>query len=218
MGNNKTTSAQERRTGTQHKGYESDLAAAERRLEALITLNAEFESENSGERRAPVSDLSAYSKTYSFLGLSLGVIPSTAFFIRIFSESPGGRVEPWVFILFGLVVLGSSVCGYFTGKLVGRIVAEIETFSWPLMIALLPFIGVTWGILAGGAGGVFIFLFGAIPGAVIGGAVGAFAMTVFTILHRLLSVDGELRGGKLPPLAMGVSALAAALILGFPLS
>ncbi len=126
--------------------------------------------------------------------------------------------ELWLLLLFSLVVLGSTVTGYFTGKIVGNIVAEIERFSWPLMIALLPFIGVTWGIIAGGAGGIFIFLFGAIPGAVIGGAVGAFALTLFTIAHRLLNEGGELRRGKLPPLAIGVSALAASIILGFPIS
>jgi hypothetical protein len=128
------------------------------------------------------------------------------------------EIELWLFLLFGLVVLGSSVCGFFTGKLVGKVVAEIEKFSWPLMIAVLPFIGITWGILAGGAGGAFVFVFGAIFGAVIGGAVGGFALTVFTVIHRLLGVNGEFEGGRLPPIAIGVSALAAAIILGFPVS
>lgn len=203
----------------------SDLETAEQRLNTLLLLNAEFDKLHQDEERANHSQGAAgmYNpvgsrNAFSILGLALGLLPPSGFFLRLVAEKGVDNGEGWVIGLFCLVVLASTLTGFLTGRLVGRIAAEVEEFSWPLMIAVLPFIGITWGILAGGAGGAFLFLIGAIPGAVIGAAVGCVALTAFTVVHRSLARGGEVERSHLIPLAFGVSGAIAAIFMGIPVS
>ena len=59
------------------------------------------------------------------------------------------------------------------------------------MILALPFLGLLWGIVSGGAGGIIVFIIGAFFGALLGGIVGSVALPAFTILHRSLK-KGEM--------------------------
>ncbi|QQS41789.1 MAG: hypothetical protein IPM63_02245 [Acidobacteriota bacterium] len=115
-----------------------------------------------------------------------------------------------------LVTSAAAAVGYFTGKIVGKIVRELDEFSLPARLAMLPFVGITWGILAGGAGGAVIFLFGAIPGAVIGAAAGFAALPAFALLHSALRKGEFIQRKHLYPSAIGVAATLAAMILGYP--
>ncbi len=82
------------------------------------------------------------------------------------------------------------------------------------MILALPFVGILWGILSGGAGGAVILLFGAIFGAILGGIVGSFALPVFTILHRLLKKGDQIERKHFLPLAFGITFIISAFMLG----
>lgn len=202
------------------EGVDTDVESAERRLRILEQLNASFAAEEGDLQRrsskAALADPVSIEQTYSVFGLTLGLIPPASFFARLLLD--GGRMNPgWAFlVLAALVILGASVTGYFTGRIVGKAISEVERLSWVEMLIALPFIGVTWGIAAGAAGGIFVFLFGAILGAVIGAGVGAFALTIFTIFHRLLKSGDNIERRHLYPLAVGISGITASIILGFP--
>ena len=82
------------------------------------------------------------------------------------------------------------------------------------MLLTLPFIGMLWGIMAGGAGGVFIFIVGAFAGAFFAAIIGSLAIPAFTIFHRLLKQGEMIEQNDFLPLAFGISLTISALILG----
>ncbi|NNE98413.1 MAG: hypothetical protein HKN25_05255, partial [Pyrinomonadaceae bacterium] len=75
-----------------------------------------------------------------------------------------------------------------------------------------------WGVLSGGAGGLFIFLIGAVFGAMIGGMVGSVGLSAFAILHRILKRGDLMSRDLFYPLAFGVTFAICALILGLTVS
>lgn len=184
---------------------------AERRLTRLIALNEEFERsarEDESRNRTIVNGID-FERTYAFLGLCLGLLPPAAFFLRFVFE--GGNFA--MLAIGSLVASFAALAGYFSGRTVGRVVRQLQDFSWPAMIAVLPFVGLLWGIVAGAAGGVFAFLFGAIPGAVIGGVVGFAALPVFAAIHRSVRVGEMIENRVLIPTAIGVAGAIAAAFL-----
>jgi hypothetical protein len=148
---------------------------------------------------------------YAYFGLMLGTFPPAAMFFR---EISLGRDGVGLFLLLIFVNFVCALTGYFSGKLIGRIVSEMETCSWSLMLLSLPFIGIFWGIMTGGAGGVFIFLIGAIFGAIFAAMVGSVALPAFTIFHRLLKKGEMIERNQFLPLAFGITFIITAFILG----
>jgi len=86
--------------------------------------------------------------------------------------------------------------------------------SWSYMLFSLPFVGMLWGILAGGAGGIIIFVIGAIFGAALGGAVGMAALPALAVFHRLLKKGDQLDRKHFLPIAFGIIFTISAFILG----
>jgi hypothetical protein len=154
-------------------------------------------------------------KTFSYFGLMLGTFPPAAIFIKFLTESPEFRIENlWVLGVIFIINIITATVGFFSGKLIGKMVRDVETYSWWLMLLLLPLIGMFWGVLAGGAGGVIVFLFGALFGGMFGAMVGGAALPVFAILHRLLKKGEAIEFKHFMPLAFGVTFTICAFILG----
>ncbi len=153
---------------------------------------------------------------FAYFGFLLGMFPPAALFGRFLYESNNiPQEEFWIIFLLLLVNIVSALVGYFSGKTIGKIVTELEKLSWHWMLLILPFLGLLWGIISGGAGGIFIFGIGAIFGAILGGLVGSVALPLFTIFHRLFK-RGEIIDKKLfLPLAFGITFIISAFILGF---
>lgn len=155
-------------------------------------------------------------KAFSYFGVLLGAIPPAAFFIRLFSDTRSWRSDDaWILGVVAIIVMISSTVGFFSGKLIGKIVRESEKMSWTKMILLLPLIGILWGVLSGGAGGIIIFVIGAIFGAMLGALVGSFALTSFAIFHRLLKRGDQIERKHFLPLAFGITFIISAFMLGF---
>ena len=93
-------------------------------------------------------------------------------------------------------------------------VAETEKWSWGGMLLIMPFIGILWGIMAGGAGGIFIFVVGAVFGAIIASMVGGIALPVFTIFHRWLKKGDVIDRNQFLPIALGITLIISAFIFG----
>ncbi len=150
-------------------------------------------------------------KTFSYLGLILGAFPPAAMFIRFAID---GRVEGWVFGVMLIINLISSVVGFFSGKVIAKAVRYFENLNWMTMILVLPFLGLLWGIGAGGAGGIIVFVIGAFFGAILGGIVGSVALPAFTILHRFLKKGEMIEFKHFLPIAFGITFTICGFILG----
>lgn len=209
-------------SGISLAGARSDAEFAQQRLDALLAANDEtarekslFRSEREKTEAALMENPLSAESAYAFFGLLLGTFPPLAMFIRFFAEKGILRVEDfWIVGVLAIINLIAATVGYFSGKLVGRIVRELEKSSWSYMLFSLPFIGILWGILAGGAGGVIVFVVGAFFGAALGAAVGAVALPAFTIFHRLLKRGDQLDRRHFLPLAFGIAFIISAFVLG----
>lgn len=155
-------------------------------------------------------------QAFGYFGILLGAFPPAALALRFIVEKRGifGSEDFWFLGVFAIVNLVSAIVGYFSGKSIGRIVRKTETFSWLAMILLLPFVGILWGIMAGGAGGAVVLFIGSIVGGILGAAVGSVALPVFTIFHRLLKKDDQIDRKHFLPIAFGITFSISAFILG----
>lgn len=203
------------------KDFERD---ALRRLELLRVENAAFE--DSGEhdllfklrsRDAGGTGTLSTKDAVAQLGLLTGSIPTSAVFLKLLFDGPGNS-DPAGAVALTLIILAAiaatSAVGYFSGKLSGKILAELESGSWLPMVFSLPFIGATWGLLSGAAGGFLLLGIGAIFGGAIGAMVGAAVLTAFGILHRAVKDGDEIERNRFLPLAFGITGTVAAFILG----
>jgi len=150
-------------------------------------------------------------KTFSYFGLILGAFPPAAMFLRVAID---GKMDSWVFGVMFIINLISAVVGFFSGKVVAKAVRFFENKSWSAMILMMPLIGLLWGMVSGGAGGVIVFIFGAFFGAILGGIVGSIALPLFTILHRLMKKGENIETKHFLPIAFGVTFVICGFILG----
>ena len=192
------------------------------RLDALLKINAEIAREKemfASDREKLEAEMMAHpistEKAFSYFGALLGALPPAAFFTRFMLDTKGFRGEDaWLIGVFAIVNVVSAVVGYFSGRLIAKMVKNLEKTSWTTMILALPFVGIIWGMMSGGAGGAVILLFGAIFGAILGGMVGSFALPVFTIFHRLLKKGDQIERKHFLPLAFGITFIISAFMLG----
>jgi hypothetical protein len=192
------------------------------RLDSLLKINAEIAREKStfiSEREKLEASLMknplSVEKTFAYFGLLLGAFPPAALFTRFFIDSRIFQSEDvWILGIAAIVTLISTVVGYFSGKFIGNIVIEAEKLSWSKMLTTLPFIGIIWGMMAGGAAGIIIFGVGAFFGAMVGSLVGSVALPFFSIFHRLLKRGDKIESKHFLPLAFGIAFIISAFFLG----
>lgn len=156
-------------------------------------------------------------KAYSYFGLMLGLAPPYALFSNFIYNTVKSGDDAWIVPLLIFVNLVCAGVGYLSGKLIGKMVAETEKWSWSAMLLISPFIGILWGLMAGGAGGVFIFVIGAILGAIIASMVGGVALPIFTILHRWLKKGDVIERNQFLPIAIGITLAISAFFLSLPI-
>jgi hypothetical protein len=187
-------------------------------LNTLLAINAETARQKAmyhTDREKLEADLMknplGLEKTFSYFGLLLGVFPPAAMFIRFAID---GRLDGWVFGVMFIINLISAVVGFFSGKIVAKMIRLVENSNWSAMLLALPLIGLLWGAVTGAAGGVIVFVFGAFFGAVLGGIVGSAALPLFTIFHRLLKKGESIEFKHFLPVAFGVTFVICGFILG----
>ncbi len=192
------------------------------RLDSLLAHNAEtarekamFRTEREETEASLMTNPMTDRQVFAYFGLLLGIFPPAAMFTRFFiNEASFRNDEFWLIGVVAIINLISAVVGYFSGRFVGKIVGKLEKASWTMMLFALPFIGILWGILAGGAGGIIVFVVGAIFGAMLGAMVGSAALPVFAIFHRLLKKGDVIDRKHFLPLAFGVTLIICAFVLG----
>jgi hypothetical protein len=158
------------------------------------------------------------AKAYRYFGLMLGAVPPAAITVRVaFSFADRGFIEPgeivlWLLVAFAGIV--SGLVGYLSGKLTAKTVKRVEKFALPNRAALIAFVGMTWGIACGAAGGVFIFVFGAFPAALMGAVTGFLALPIFTTLLNFARSGDRVALSRFLPISLGIVLSIAAFIFG----
>lgn len=188
------------------------------RLNAILSANADicrqktlFRTDLERLECALLKNRITTKKAFAYFGLLLGIFPPAAIFLKLFHSAPS---DSGLFILLFFVNLTCAVSGYFSGKLVGKMISDIENRSWSFMLFALPFIGALWGIITGGAGGILIFVIGAFFGSLIAAIIGSVAFPAFAILHRWLKKGEMIERNQFLPLAFGITTIISAFILG----
>jgi hypothetical protein len=157
-------------------------------------------------------------RAFALFGLLLGTLPPAAIFYRMFGYGFTYERDWGYFTLPAMCLAMNFVCA-FIGRHMGRavghpMIANAERRSWTLTVLFALLAAFVWAVATGAAGGAVFFGVGAIFGAFFALAVALPAFAVFTTLHRLLARGGMIDARHLRPLAWGVAATAAALVLG----
>ncbi len=202
--------------------YQSADELALQRLESLLSINAEtarqkamYRSEREKIDASLMENPIGLKQSLSYFGFMLGLFTPAAIFTRFLMDTGNFRNEDsWIFGVLAVVNLVTAITGYFSGKLIAKMIVKIENHSWLPMLFLLPLIGILWGIMSGAAGGAIILLFGAIFGAFFGALVGSIALPFFTIFHRMLKKGEFMEFKHFLPLSLGITFTICAFILG----
>lgn len=202
--------------------YQAESEIVRQRLDFFLAANAEtdrqramFGSEREETEAALMKNPLSLEKTFAYFGLLLGTFPPAAFFTKFVIDSNILQNDgAWILGVLFIVNLVSAVVGYFSGKFIAVSVRELEKYSWQAMLLIAPFIGMVWGIIAGGAGGAVIFIFGAFFGALLGSLVGGAALPVFALFHRWLKKGEMIELKHFLPLAFGITFTICSFILG----
>jgi hypothetical protein len=213
-----TQTAYRKQNLNQFEGLDRDGELIQQRLNSLLTINAETARRKAmyaSDREKLESELMtnplSLEKTFSYFGLILGAFPPAAMFLRFAID---GKMDGWMFGVMFIINLISAIVGFFSGKVIAKTVRFFETKSWSAMILMMPLIGLLWGMVSGGAGGIIVFIFGAFFGAILGGIVGSIALPVFTIFHRLMKKGENIEFKHFLPIAFGVTFVICGFILG----
>ena len=154
----------------------------------------------------------APADAYKLFGLLLGALPPAAIFLRLsllFNDKSDGLL----YLIFLPMLLICALVGWRMGARLGRSMGEFERGGWPRTILYTLAVALGWATVTGAAGGFLFFVVGSIFGVLCALAVAVPAFLVFASLHRLLARGGMIDARHLRPLAWGVPATVAALIL-----
>ncbi|HMS08549.1 MAG TPA: hypothetical protein PKE66_03620, partial [Pyrinomonadaceae bacterium] len=145
-------------------------------------------------------------------GVAIGTVPTAAILFRLFvlDSSP----NPGVLLLAILATAVTGLVGYLTAGGTAKALERVLSTSFLRSLLLVPIIGLAWGVISGAAGGLFLFVLGALVGGVIGGMVAGTALPLFVGLFSLAAEEGEISIKRFLPIAAGISGSAAALFLG----
>jgi hypothetical protein len=158
----------------------------------------------------------AFDRAYGRFGLLLGSLPPAAIFYRMFGYGFGAGAwdEPGVVAICCAMNVVCALAGWRMGRVAGRLVVLRGFRSLVDTLAVSIMAGLLWAVVTGAAGGAIFFGVGLYFGAACALAVALPAFPVFALLHRALSRGGMIDARHLRPLAWGVAATAAAVILG----
>jgi hypothetical protein len=200
----------------------NDESIACDRLNRLLIANREeaarrrlFRDAEDEEQRQLMRRPVSTERAYALFGLLLGALPPPAIFFRFLHVLLPRNQRDYNDLFFFCLVM-NVVCmlvGGIAGAKLGRRIDEIERQSWSRMLLLAGLNGLLWAIATGAAGGAIVFIAGALFGATLMLPIGALAFVIFTALHRQVAHGGMIDARHLWPLACGVAAFIAALIL-----
>lgn len=155
------------------------------------------------------------SKAFSYFGLMMGTMPPITLAIRSIADGNAGEaIEVFFVVLLILAGLLAGAVGNVSGQLIPAAINAFRDFRAPNRIVMLGLIGFAWGATAGAAGGILLFVFGAIFAGFAGGVVGAICVPIFSILHDRLRRGDLIELKHFLPIGFGITLSLCAFILG----
>ena len=194
-----------------------DLESSEERLATLLYANqlTQHPSRLDEERIASMTNPVSQTWAFALFGSMLGALGPLSIGIALFFGNGSPNSDELLFpFLFSLANITTAIVGYFTGKVVGNIVAATHEFRLFSAVPLLLLIGMIWGGVCGFAGGLFLLLVGSVVGAVIGAIFGGIATVLFGVPYRYLRVSGQIERRHFVPLTLGTTFVLCAFLLG----
>ena len=151
-------------------------------------------------------------QVYSYFGYLIGTLPPAAIAMKLsFNPEPMAGLFTILIATAGII---TGLVGYATGKYIPAAISSVKNFRLPNRIALLSLIGLMWGVVAGAAGGILIFVIGALVAAMVGGFVGAITLPVLVALHQGFRRGDLMETRHFLPIGFGITGTLCALILG----
>ncbi len=196
-----------------------------RRLEA--TLAAAEQNERHGRSARTEEEIQRMRRpltteqAYKYFGLLLGTLPPAAILLRtllVEAGEPPISESRWntmlVTLCIGLAInCACALVGRLRGAKAGRRIERAERASWLMTIVVLVGAAIEWAVLTGAFGGALFLVIGALFGVACALPVALVGFPLFTVCHRLLARGGMIDARHFWPVACGVTALLAALIL-----
>lgn len=152
-------------------------------------------------------------EAYGYFGFLLGLLAPAAIFARTVNYGIGAPMSR-VFVFCLLMNLTCAFVGKWTGKSFAKSFARANRKSWTKMLFQTTLLGFCWAMITGAAGGAIFFGVGAIFGAIMAIPVGVAAFPLFATIYRLLERGEEVEFKHFLPIALGVSTVISAYILG----
>jgi hypothetical protein len=154
-------------------------------------------------------------KAFGLFGLIFGSMPLLTAVVKILAvpDETGSGAGIWA-CLFATAAIVTGGTGYFLGRIIPDIVNGFSNFRLPNRIALIALVGLLWGGTAGAAGGLFLFVVGAILGGILGGIAGFIALPLLVAFYSALRAGDLIEIKHLLPFAFGVTLTLCAFILG----
>src|SRR5262245_34366308 len=192
-----------------------NLEGSDERLARVLSANAIIQGSKDVSGEFSMTHPVSQARSFALFGAMLGALGPLSIEIALFSGNGTPTADDLLFpFLFSLANITTSIVGYFTGNVVGNIVAATHEFRVLSAIPLLLLIGMVWGGVSGFAGGLFLLLIGSVAGAVIGAIFGGIATVLFSIPYRYLQIAGYIENRHFVPLALGTTLILCAFVLG----
>jgi len=192
-----------------------NLEGSNERLASLLYANGLIHGDKDPPNELSMKDPLSQAQAFALFGAMLGTLGPLSIGIALFFGNGTPTSDDLFFpFLFSLANITTAIVGYFTGRVVGNIVAATHQFRLLSAVPLLLLIGMIWGGVSGFAGGLFLLVIGSVAGAVIGALFGGVATVLFGIPYRYLQIAGYLEKRHFVPLALGTTLILSAFILG----
>jgi hypothetical protein len=184
------------------------LAAAEERL-----FRSAREREEMQLMKRPIEARKALSR----FGFTIGALPSSAVFYKLFTPYSEGFADGGAALFFVLMSAAMLAMCIWIGSTLGAQLSapllRVERQSWLRMFVATLLMGVFWGLCTGGAGGALFFGVGAPFGAICAAIIGGVAFPIFAFFHRILSRGGMIEAGHLWPVSIAIALIISGFIL-----
>jgi len=152
---------------------------------------------------------------YAYFGLMIGIMPLLAWLLALCMLRGARGGVPAVLLIFIAAGAVTGIVGYLTGRFVATAVERAGQFRQPNRIMLIVLTGLAWGAVSGAAGGLLIFIVGAIFAAIIGGVIGALCLPVIATLFGLVRKGDLIELKHFLPITLGTTLSVCAFVVGF---
>jgi hypothetical protein len=188
-------------------------------LELLLEANEEMRrleliSGDENDPRALLHPAVDSKGALGLFGLLLGTLIPASIYGRLVLSDLGVMMIPAIPLLFVISVIVCALVGRCFARRLSLNLERNRYAGLKQILASSVLIGILWGLITGGLGGLVVYGFGGVVGAIAASVTAVITFPIFALLYYALSRGGMIESRQLWPIALGIPAILAALILG----